>query len=279
MPEIPTFEEYVASLGQLTAWADPTIDTDDAIDIRLAAASLATLDAITLATLTNWVAEHPEWVSVLGLAVGLSREKLKVTLKHHFKTASWASLARSKPAELVTALDQDYDLVRLITLQRLRAYDFGDVLVARSGTRRNAVAGAKSGRALEDKIEAIAKDLDLPYETRTRFVGRHGQTGPCDLVIPTGKNAAIAVAAKAFGSSGSKQSAAWKEVEDMANVRKPSQFIMAVIDGIGWESRLADLRRIYDLWAAHDIDGMYTVASLDQFRSDLEDAARRHKLL
>jgi hypothetical protein len=132
---------------------------------------------------------------------------------------------------------------------------------------------------LEDKIEAIVKELELPYAVRTRFVGRHGQTGPCDLVIPDGDNAVIAVAAKVFGSTGSKQSAAWKEVEDMANIKKASQYVMAVIDGIGWVSRQADLKRIYALWTANDIDGMYTIASLDQFRTDLIDAARRHRLL
>ena len=43
-------------------------------------------------------------------------------------------------------------------------------------------------------IEAIAKGLGLSYETRTRFVGRNGQTAPCDLVVPSGQSADIAVA-------------------------------------------------------------------------------------
>jgi len=49
---------------------------------------------------------------------------------------------------------------------------------------------------------------------------------------------------------------------------------MAVIDGIGWKSRQADLRKIHHLWETHQIDGMYTLATLDAFRADLEEAAR-----
>ncbi|NCL78249.1 hypothetical protein AIIKEEIJ_06225 [Rhodococcus sp. YH1] len=65
----------------------------------------------------------------------------------------------------------------------------------------------------------------------------------------------------------------------MADVRLPRQFMIAVIDGIGWKSRQADLRRIHQLWVDQQIDGMYTLATLDRFRHDLEDAARLRRLL
>jgi hypothetical protein len=42
--------------------------------------------------------------------------------------------------------------------------------------------------------------------------------------------------------------------------------------------RQADLRRIHELWEAHEIDGMYTLAMLEDFRTDLETAAHRHGL-
>lgn len=279
MPKIPTFEEYVASLGQLTVWTDPTIETPESTDIKNAAASLNILDEINVETLAAWAYDHPKWVRILGLAAGLSQEKLKNLLNHRFRSMSWSLLARTQPVDLISVLDEECHLSRLVSEQRFRTYDFGDVLAARAGTRRNAVAGANAGRALEDMIEEIAKDLGLPYELRTRFIGRHNQDGPCDLVIPTGKKAVIAVAAKAFGSTGSKLTAAFGEIEKMADVRKPSQFIMAVIDGLGWKGRRGDLTRLYNLWVNGDIDGMYTVATLGQFRIDLEEAARRHKLL
>jgi hypothetical protein len=276
---IPAFAEYLASLGRLTAHIDPTAASPEAAEIKAAAASLAAMEGVTTETLVTWVTAHPAWVNVLGLAVGLSQEKLKNNLKHRFDTASWIKLARTRPAELVQMLEEDFDLIRLLGIQRGRPYDFGDILVARAGTRRAAAIAGASGRKIEDEIEAIASDLGLPYETRTRFVGRDNLTGPCDLVVPSGQKAEIAVAAKGNDSTGSKLSAAFDEIEKMAGVRQPRQFIMAVIDGIGWKSRQADLRRLYDLWERQQIDGMYTLATLDDFRQDLEQAARLRGLL
>lgn len=94
-------------------------------------------------------------------------------------------------------------------------------------------------------------DLGLPYATRTRFEGRNSRTAPCDLAVPgAGGAAQIVVAAKAFDSTGSKLTDAVREMEEMADVRRPSQFVMAVIDGIGWLSRANDLRRIHALWVS-----------------------------
>jgi hypothetical protein len=280
VPDIPSFDEYISSLSQLTTWIDPTLETPDSADIKAAADSLAALDEITLNSVATWASENPPWTRILGLSVGLSQEKLKILLKHRLDSESWVKLARTRPVDLITVLDQEYDMLRLVSEQRRSTYAFGDILVARAGTRGNATAGANAGRKLEDMIEQIAKDLGLSYKTRTRFVGRGGLDAPCDLVIPGGGNEAIiAVAAKVFGSTGSKLTAAFKEIEDMANVRKPTQFVMAVIDGLGWLMRRADLTRLYNLWANGSIDGMYTVATLDRFQSDLEDFARLRRLL
>jgi hypothetical protein len=279
VPDIPTFNEYRATLGRLTTIADPTAASPQAAEIKAAATSLTTLSEVSPAALTTWAADHPRWINVLGLAVGLSQEKLKNALKDHFNTSGWVALASEHPGDLVAMLEQEFDLVRLIQMQRNRAYDFGDVLVARAGTRQTATAAGASGRKVEDEIEAIAANLGLPYQTRTRFTGRNHRTAPCDLVIPTGDDAAIAVAAKGFDSTGTILTNAGREIEEMADVRLPTQFIMAVIDGIGWKSRGGDLRRIYTLWERRQIDGMYTLATLDRFRDDLQHAARLRGLL
>lgn len=279
MPGIPGFDEYVSSLGHLTAHIDPTASTPEASAIRAAADSLTALAAVTCETLTEWVTEHAPSVPVLGLSVGLSQERLKNALKHAFGTSGWVTLARERPADLVEMLDRDYDLVRQVEMQRANAYTFGDILVARAGTRVTATSAGVAGRKVEDEIEAIARDLGLACETRTRFTGRNFRTAPCDLAIPTGADALIVVAAKGFDSTGSKLSDAVREIMEMADVRQPRQYVMAVIDGIGWKSRLADLRRIYELWRTQQIDGIYTLGSLDVFRVDLAVAARRASLI
>ncbi|WP_300614282.1 hypothetical protein [Trebonia sp.] len=277
---IPTYDEYVATLSRLTEHVDPTTSTPEAAAIKMAADSLAVLDSLDKIALERWTRENPQAVPVLGLTVGLSQEKLKNALKQHMGTTGWVTAARERPGEIVAMLDSQFGLVESLKAQISRTYSFGDVLVARAGARVTAVSASASGRVLEDQIEAIAVELGLTYETRTRFEGRFGRTAPCDLAIPAGGAAAqVVVAAKAFDSTGSKLTDAVREVEEMAEVRKGSQTVMAAIDGVGWLSRANDLRRIYTLWANGEIDGMYTVSTLDRFKADLQDAARFKKLI
>lgn len=129
---------------------------------------------------------------------------------------------------------------------------------------------------MEDLVEAVARDCGLHYEMRTRFVGRGGQTGPCDLAIPGGgKDALIVCAIKGFDSTGSKLTDAAQEIARMAEIKTGRQFVFAVIDGVGWLRRQADLKRIHSLRAEDSIDGLYTTSQLGEFRIDLELAARR----
>lgn len=277
---IPSFDEYLASLSQLSNPFDPTVPTAESEEIRAAAAELSSLPRLDRAALSDFVAANPDAVPVLGLAVGLTREKLKNVLRHRMGTTGWISLARERPADLVEMLNEHYEVVRLVGEQRQRSYDFGDVLVARAGTRRTAADAGATGRRVELEIEGVAAGLGLGYEARTRFVGRRGQTAPCDLAIPAGGSGArIVVAAKGFDSTGSKLTDAVREVEEMAEKRLPVQFVMAAVDGIGWKSRVKDLRRIHELWVDGQIDGLYTLATLGDFRVDLESAARRLGLL
>jgi len=277
---LPSFEEYLASLSQLGALADPTVPTAESEAIRAIVTDLEGLVAIDRESLAQFVAAYPDSIPVLGLAAGLTREKLKNALKHHLRSGGWVTLARQQPLALIAMLDEQYDIVRLLEAQRGRSYDFGDILVARAGTRTTAAAAGATGRRVEEDIERVARDLGLELATRTRFEGRNGATAPCDLAIPAGGAAArIVVAAKGFDSTGSKLSDAVREIEEMADKRLPTQYVMAAVDGIGWKSRLRDLRRIHDLRSANQIDGLYTLRALGQFRADLEAAARRLGLL
>ena len=272
---ISSYDEYVATLSRLTEHVDPTNPTAETTAIKIAADSLSALHPIDVSTLEQWARDHPQGVPVLGLTVGLSQEKLKNALRQHIGTSGWMVAAKERPGDIIAMLDTEFCLVQSLKAQLGRAYSFGDVLVARAGTRVTAVSAATSGRILEDRIEAIAVELRLTYQPRTRFEGRFGRTAPCDLAIPAGGAAAqIVVAAKAFDSTGSKLTDAVREVEEMAEVRKGNQSVMAAIDGVGWLSRANDLRKIHTLWANGEIDGMYTVSTLDRFKTDLEAAAR-----
>ncbi len=73
---LPSFAEYVASLSQLSNPFDPTISTAESEEIRAVAGQPAGFATIDRATLVAFVADNPNAVPVLGLAVGLTREKL-----------------------------------------------------------------------------------------------------------------------------------------------------------------------------------------------------------
>ena len=274
-----SFDGYLQNLGALSQHIDPTTPTAESERIRHAAMQLGALEIIDLESVSEWVSQNPSLVPVLGLAVGLSQERLKNVLKNRFGTSSWTKLAKAYPIELTLWLDEEYGLLDSVQNQRFRAYSFGDILVARAGTRATATRAGKAGRRVEDEIEGVAQALGLSYQTRTRFEGRNGRTAPCDLAVPAAPDASIVVAAKGFDSTGSKLTDAVREIEEMADVRRPNQFVMAVIDGIGWKSRQADLRKIYHLWETGSIDGMYTLATLDRFGEDLAEAARLRSLL
>lgn len=58
----------------------------------------------------------------------------------------------------------------------------------------------------------------------------------------------------------------------------PHQFVYAVVDGIGWLSRQAALRRIHMPWTDRAINGVFSLAQLQAFKAELEQAAAIHKL-
>ena len=167
-----------------------------------------------------------------------------------------------------------------ISAEQGRTWSYGDVLFERASSRSRAGRAIGRGRDLEDEVESVVKSLVLPYVPRTHFIGRGGRRAPCDLAIPTdGKDALIVVAVKAFEATGSKLTDAEREVAAMADVRHPTQFVYAIVDGIGWLGRKSDLKRIHDLWTKRSIDGLFTLKQLQDFRGALEQAASIHGLL
>ncbi len=275
----PELRAYLARLRRLTAHVNPTLASPQSQAIREAGSSLDALPHIDSDSVTAWVASRPRDVYALGLAVGLSQEKLKNLLKARFGTSSWVKVAADDPFALVSWLNDEFQLFDGLLVQRNRAYEFGDILAARAASRQTASSAGVAGRLIEDAVESIVRELGLPYEMRGRFVGRNGETGPADLVVPSFSAALIAVACKGFDSTGSKLTAAVSEVTEMANVRFAQQYVLAVVDGIGWLSRMGDFRRMYALAESRRIDGLYALADLDRFRADLLAASQRHGLL
>lgn len=249
---------------------DPTVDV-----ISESGKALQDLPAINRGTLADFIRKDSRRVRILGLAVGLSQEQLGNALRYHFGTKSYAAVATAHAEELVDALD-NLGLITAIEAERRATYSYPDILVERYAPRARAGRAIKRGRGLEDIVEDVVIGLGLPHQMRTTFEGRAGNTAPCDLSLPAGGDEAqIVVGIKGFNSTGSKLTDATRELEQMADVRLPRQFVLAVVDGVGWMSRQSDLKRIWALADSKRIDGLYTASSLAQFGIDVEDAARR----
>ncbi len=277
-PPSPSFEQFEASLTRLGGVSD--IDPAARKRFLELAAGLRRVDLTHLA-ISHLVELEPELVPVLGLVVGLSQEALKNMLRYRLGSSGWVQLARKRAADIVALLDGEFSLLDRLDHERSHQWEYEEVLLERAGSRGQAGRAIGRGKALEDKVELIVgkEGLDLPYKLRTRFVGTGGRSSPCDVAIPDGgEGALIVIAIKGFDSTGSKLSDAVREVVAMAEVRKPRQFVYAVVDGIGWKSRRGDLHRLYDLWSHDMIAGVYSLAYFDAFRSELESAARRLNL-
>lgn len=275
-----SFEEFLDKIQPVSP-PDPLGGNDlDPLADEVAQA-ISALPHITRESLASTIRNNGKWVPVLSLCVGLTQEQLKNLLRHRFKTPSWNSLAQNRPEELISYLDEHFGLVKAVENQRNKTWSFADVLKERlRWSRSRGVRSTTRGRLLEDAIEQILQQLELPYVMRTKFKGRGQETIPCDFAVPEGGTKAMIVgAAKGFDSTGSKLTDAVREVEKMAQVRNPLQFVFVVVDGIGWLNRQSDLRRLWDLFNEQLIDGLYTMSMLDQFKVDLSKAAQRVGLL
>jgi hypothetical protein len=274
-----SFPDFVSSLADLGRMARE--DAEMKASIGEIVGQLQAEPELSRDTLTAFVNRRPASVPVLATCVGLTQEQLKNQLRHRLGTVSWSSLARKDPAALIEMLDQDFGLVSLLAGQLRKEWSFADVLLERYlWSRRGAASAVGQGRSVEDEVETVVRELGLALQPRTRFVGRGGSSAPCDLAIPSGGELSqIVIAMKGFNSTGSKLTDAVREIVEMADVRLPNQYVYAVVDGIGWKSRQADLKRIHDLWERRSIDGLYTLAHLDRLREDLRSAAARLSLL
>lgn len=279
------FEEFIEGLTDLQSASEDTYQASSSEQLKSDAIELARVmlssPAITRELLAKLVNENPRRVPLLASCVGIGLEQLKRRLRYQLGTSGWVKLAKKDPLLLISELDKQFGLVGEVESQIRSQWTFAEVLADRAlWSQGRASHSVRRGRQLENAVERVLNSLGLNFEMRKKFVGLHGRRAPCDFAVPvSGEGALIVGAVKGFNSTGSKLSDAVREVEEMAQVRLPTQFVFAFIDGIGWLGRQADLRRIHGLWSRRSIDGLYSLTTLNAFESDLTSAARRLGLI
>ena len=275
-----TFEEFLDSLTNLDI-IQPRRDPEMALHASDFVNSLRAIPELNRESLADFIRMYPNTIPLLATVGGMGQEQLKNQLKFRFMTSSWTKLAREQSLDLIIYLDQEYHVIPNLKLELEREWNYHDVLVERHlWSRKHGASSVGRGRSIEDEVEKIIQELNVPYKMRTKFSGRGDNTAPCDLCIPSDfAEAKIVIAIKGFNSTGSKLTDAVTEIQKMAEVRLPTQFVYVVVDGIGWMSRRSDLQRIFDLNQKNMIDGLYTLQSLDDLKRDIDMASWRHNLI
>ena len=93
---------------------------------------------------------------------------------------------------------------KMITQQLNRKWEVEDILIERyKMSRGRAISGQKRGRALEEAVEGILKEINIPFDRGVSFVGRKGERAKCDFAIPTKDHPKIVLEAKGFEATGS----------------------------------------------------------------------------
>ena len=275
--EIISYDELLESLSDLSVVNHGTEEDLNKLreQIDEVVSGLTNLTDLSRENLSAFIQEKPDAVPFLATCVGLGREKLRNQLRHRLGGSGWVTLARTQPMQIIEMLDEHFDLMAKLQEQLSKNWTFADVLLERYfWSSKSATSAQGRGRDLEDQVEEVVRSLGLSCRMRGRFTGRGGNSAPCDLAIPEDRDPPMIVgAAKGFNSTGSKLTDAVREIENIANVRLPNQFVFAFIDGIGWKRRENDLKRIYDLWKQQYIDGIYTLVHLERFKEDLKNAA------
>lgn len=272
---LQSFDDLLSQLRPITPRSG-VLDTALEEDVEAFAQAIYAMPEVTIDKLAELIRTHPRWVPLLALCTGLTLEQLKNALQAQFDTAGWHRLAQRQARDLIAFLDKEYGLTAAVVADRTRVWTLAHVLKERLlWSRQRGVRSTASGRSLEDIVEGVLRDLSLPYEMRTIFRGRT-ETAPCDFAVPVGgSQAQIVGAAKGFDSTGSKLSDAVREVERMAQVRRPTQYVYVIVDGVGWRRRQSDLKRLWTLFERGEIDGLYTMSHLDDFKAAIEAASRR----
>lgn len=243
--------------------------------------ALERLSTIDREGLADVLSHYPEALPLLASCVGLSLEQLKGEMKFRLGSAGLKTLAQNRPREVIESLDEAFTLVEAVRAQMAKDWTFADILAERRlWSGRRASSSIATGRSVEDAAEEILKRIGVGYAMRTTFEGHDGRREPCDFAIPAGgAEATVVGAAKGFDSTGSKLTDAVREVEAVARIRLPEQFVVVIVDGIGWLRRRSDLKKIYELRRSGQIDGLYTLGQIDLFDSNLRKALESHGLL
>lgn len=193
-----------------------------------------------------------------ALRAALGAESTGVTLYRKDKTAFLDALVKLGILEAMAAETNRVPLWSDILVERLR-----------SG-RGSAISGQKRGRGVEDFAEAIVKKVfGNTYSPRCNFTGSRSQVAKCDFAIPSKSAPRIIIESKGYGATGSKMTDVIGDIEKIIAAKRADTAFLFFTDGLTWNQRRSDLKKIIEYQNAGDITRIYTYAMAASFEADL----------
>lgn len=208
---------------------------------------------------------------VIRLFLALSKDDFTAALKKVLGgTGSGVTRYRTNESEYLDGL-VDLGLLDAMAASVNRRPKWSDVLVERLRSGRgSAITGQKRGRGVEDFAEAIVKAVfGKDYGKRCSFTGARNKTAKCDFAVPSKSNPQIVIEAKGYGATGSKMTDVIGDIEKIITAKRADTAFLFFTDGLTWNQRKNDLRKIIEFQNAGDISRIYTSTMADQFKADL----------
>lgn len=116
------------------------------------------------------------------------------------------------------------------------------------------------------------------YDKRCSFTGARGKTAKCDFAVPSRANPQIVIEAKGYGATGSKMTDVIGDIEKIIEAKRADTAFLFFTDGLTWNQRKNDLRKIVGYQNAGDITRIYTSAMGDQLKADLQQLKAEYGL-
>ncbi len=217
---------------------------------------------------------------ICRLFLGLSKDQFTAILREALRDGgAGVSRYRKEPDTFLNAL-VSLGILEAMAEQANRAPKWSDVLVERLRSGRgSAISGQKRGREVEDFAEGIVKNVfGNQYVCRCTFIGPRNLNAKCDFAIPSKTAPRILIEAKGYGATGSKMTDIIGDIEKIIAAKRPDTAFLFFTDGITWNQRKSDFRKIVEYQNAGDITRIYTKSMAKQFESDLMQLKREHGL-
>lgn len=209
---------------------------------------------------------------ICRLFLALSKDDFTAALKSALQGAGTGVSAYRKNAERFVDALLSLGMSEAMAASIHRKLKWSDVLVERLRSGRgSAISGQKRGRGVEDFAEGVVKSVfGEKYDKRCSFVGKAGKRAKCDFAIPSKSAPQIIIEAKGYGATGSKMTDVLGDVEKIIGAKRSDTALLFFTDGLTWNQRQADLRRLVGYQNNGDITRIYTSSMSSQFEADLQ---------